>query len=178
MITPGVKDVSIAAEFYEKGLGFPRLDFESDSVAFFTLNGSWLGLYGREALAEDAQIAAEGRDFNGFSLAHNVHSECRSRCRDGKVYCIGRAHGKAAANCILGRLQRLFSGSGWTPVGNCLQPNYVGRARRQLIIHFVHLWQPVGLKSIHASDRLLGIKIVSIQISGPQKTNCCALSHI
>ncbi|MEQ9565127.1 MAG: VOC family protein [Porticoccaceae bacterium] len=76
MITLGVKDVPTAAEFYEKGLGFPRLDFESDSVAFFTLNGSWLGLYGLEALAEDAQVTSDGSGgFNGFSLAHNVHSE-------------------------------------------------------------------------------------------------------
>lgn len=75
MITLGVKNVPVAAEFYEKGLGFPRLDFESDSVAFFNLNGSWLGLYGLEALAEDAQVAAEGSVFKGFSLAHNVHSE-------------------------------------------------------------------------------------------------------
>ncbi|WP_338088403.1 hypothetical protein [Nitrincola alkalilacustris] len=29
-------------------------------VAFFTLNGSWLGLYGRKSLAEDAGIPAEG----------------------------------------------------------------------------------------------------------------------
>jgi len=25
-------------------------------VALFTLNGTWLGLYGREALAEDVQV--------------------------------------------------------------------------------------------------------------------------
>lgn len=75
MITLGVKNVPVAAEFYEKGLGFPRLDFESDSVAFFNLNGSWLGLYGLEDLAEDAQVASEGSGFNGFSLAHNVNSE-------------------------------------------------------------------------------------------------------
>lgn len=75
MITLGVADVPRAIAFYEKGLGFPRLDFESDSVAFFTLNGTWLGLYGREALAEDAQVAPGGSGFNGFSLAHNVSSE-------------------------------------------------------------------------------------------------------
>ena len=44
-------------------------------VAFFTLNGTWLGLYGREALAEDAQVPAEGKGFEGFTLAHNVESE-------------------------------------------------------------------------------------------------------
>ena len=44
-------------------------------VAFFTLNGTWLGLYGRNALAEDAAVSAEGDGFESFALAHNVHSE-------------------------------------------------------------------------------------------------------
>jgi catechol 2,3-dioxygenase-like lactoylglutathione lyase family enzyme len=74
MITLGVKDVQVSAEFYEKGLGFPRIESEP-SVAFFNLSGSWLGLYGREALAEDATIPAEGDGFNSFALAHNVRSE-------------------------------------------------------------------------------------------------------
>jgi hypothetical protein len=44
-------------------------------VAFFTLAGSWLGLYGREALAEDATVPSTGSGFPGFALAHNVASE-------------------------------------------------------------------------------------------------------
>lgn len=44
-------------------------------VAFFTLNGTWLGLYGRDALAEDASVSGESSGFAGFSLAHNVCSE-------------------------------------------------------------------------------------------------------
>ena len=74
MITLGVRDLAAAIKFYEKGLGFPRME-APPSVAFFTLNGTWLGLYGREALADDAKIAAEGTGFEGFSLAHNVGSE-------------------------------------------------------------------------------------------------------
>ena len=74
MITLGVQDLAAAIKFYEKGLGFPRMDSPPE-VAFFTLNGTWLGLYGREALAEDAQVASEGNGFEGFSLAHNVPSE-------------------------------------------------------------------------------------------------------
>ena len=33
------------------------------------------GLYGREALAEDATVSAEGSGFRGVSLAHNVRSD-------------------------------------------------------------------------------------------------------
>lgn len=74
MITLGVKDLTRSIDFYEHGLGFPRLESEP-SVAFFNLHGTWLGLYGREALAEDAQVSTQGEGFAGFALAHNVSSE-------------------------------------------------------------------------------------------------------
>lgn len=74
MITLGVRDLAASVKFYEEGLGFPRLE-SAPEVAFFTLNGTWLGLYGREALAEDAMVSPEGSGFESFALAHNVHSE-------------------------------------------------------------------------------------------------------
>ncbi len=74
MITLGVRDLAAAIEFYEQGLGFPRME-SPPGVAFFTLNGTWLGLYGYEALAEDVGVPADGSGFRGFSLAHNVASE-------------------------------------------------------------------------------------------------------
>ncbi len=74
MITLGVSDLEKSIRFYELGLGFPRMESPPE-VAFFTLNGTWLGLYGREALAEDATISSEGSGFNAFTLAHNVASE-------------------------------------------------------------------------------------------------------
>ncbi len=73
MITLGVRDLAAAIDFYERGLGFPRMESPPE-VAFFTLSGTWLGLYGREALAEDAQVSAEGDGFEAFTLAHNVES--------------------------------------------------------------------------------------------------------
>lgn len=74
MITLGVRDLARAVEFYEQGLGLPRRDSPPE-VAFFTLNGTWLGLFGREALAEDATVSADGHGFEGFALAHNLDSE-------------------------------------------------------------------------------------------------------
>ena len=35
-------------------------------------NGSWLSLYGRELLADDAAVSSDGSGFDGFALAHNV----------------------------------------------------------------------------------------------------------
>ncbi len=75
MITPGVRDLAASIRFYEQGLGLPRLEMEGADVAFFSLNGTWLSLYGRNALAEDAQVSPEGHGFAGFTLAHNVHSD-------------------------------------------------------------------------------------------------------
>ncbi len=74
MITLGVRDLAASAKFYEEDLGFPRMESPPD-IAFFTLNGTWLGLYGREALAEDATVSAEGHGFQSFTLSHNVQSE-------------------------------------------------------------------------------------------------------
>jgi uncharacterized protein len=74
MITLGVSDLEKSVRFYEEGLGFPRMESPPE-VAFFTLNGTWLGLYGRESLAEDAGIPPDGSGFNGIALAHNVESE-------------------------------------------------------------------------------------------------------
>lgn len=75
MITLGVSDLERSVRFYEQGLGLPRMPSPPE-VAFFTLNGSWLGLFGRDALALDAGVEHRGDSarFAGFSLAHNLHS--------------------------------------------------------------------------------------------------------
>ncbi|MBW3564225.1 MAG: VOC family protein [Acidobacteria bacterium] len=74
LITLGVRDLETAVRFYEDGLGFPRMESPPE-VAFFTLNGTWLGLYSRESLAEDATVSPEGEGFGGFTLSHNVETE-------------------------------------------------------------------------------------------------------
>ena len=74
MVTLGVTDLDKSIEFYEKGLGFPRMPSEP-GIAFFTLNGTWLGLYPRAALAKDAGISPDGSGFSGITFSHNVVSE-------------------------------------------------------------------------------------------------------
>jgi len=74
MITLGVQDLERSISFYEQGLGFPKVE-SAPEVAFFSLQGTWLGLYGHDALAEDVQVTPTGTGFRGVSLAHNVSSE-------------------------------------------------------------------------------------------------------
>ncbi len=74
MITLGVADVAHSVEFYRDGLSLPQFEFESDEVAFFNLNGTWLGLFGRASLAADASVSDKGSGFPGFALAYNVKS--------------------------------------------------------------------------------------------------------
>lgn len=74
MISLGVSDLDRSVRFYRDGLGLPLTD-GPENIAFFNLNGSWLGLYSRTLLAEDATVSPEGSGFQGFALAHNVDSE-------------------------------------------------------------------------------------------------------
>ncbi len=75
MISLGVKDLQAAIKFYQQGLGLPRKEPYSDEVAFFDLNGTWLGLYPWDKLAEDVTVSQEGSGFRGVTLAHNVKSK-------------------------------------------------------------------------------------------------------
>ena len=73
IITLGVSDLDRSIRFYRDGLGLPKRE-GPDGIAFFDTRGTWLGLYPREALAEDAEVPHEGTGFQGFALAHNVRS--------------------------------------------------------------------------------------------------------
>jgi catechol 2,3-dioxygenase-like lactoylglutathione lyase family enzyme len=74
MVTLGVTDLQRSIDFYEQGLGLPRMKSPAE-VAFFALDGTWLALFGRDDLAADAGVRNDASGFPGFSLAHNVASE-------------------------------------------------------------------------------------------------------
>ncbi len=73
LITLGVSDLARSIEFYRDGLGLPKRD-GPDGIAFFETSGTWLSLYARKSLAEDATVPSDGSGFRGFALAHNVGS--------------------------------------------------------------------------------------------------------
>lgn len=80
LITLGVADLPKALHFYRDGLGFKTHNYTGgEDVVFFALEGTWLALYPKEKLAEDALISPEGAGFTGgfpgITLAHNVGSQ-------------------------------------------------------------------------------------------------------
>lgn len=76
IITLGVANVARSATFY-RDLSLPQLDVESDEVAFFTLEGTWLGLYRRDLLAEETHVDPNAAGPGAVTLAHNVESKER-----------------------------------------------------------------------------------------------------
>jgi catechol 2,3-dioxygenase-like lactoylglutathione lyase family enzyme len=76
LIGLGVRDFERSLSFYREGLGFPTHNYtEGEDHVMFRLEGSWLSLYPRDKLAEDATVSDEGSGFSGVTLAHNVKSK-------------------------------------------------------------------------------------------------------
>ncbi|MDO6963811.1 VOC family protein [Rhizobium alvei] len=74
LITLGVEDVARSTAFYER-LGWTRSPSSQDAITFIQLKGTVLGLFSRQALAEDAKVENTPPGFSGVTLAHNVTSE-------------------------------------------------------------------------------------------------------
>lgn len=75
VVTLGVDDLIKATEFYQHGLGLPLSSNSNQHISFFELNGAWLALFGKDALAKDANVPAHSEGFPGVTLAHNVRSK-------------------------------------------------------------------------------------------------------
>lgn len=74
LITLGVRDLARSLSFYRDGLDWPTHGYKPDAgVVFFSLQGTWLALYPRDKLAEDAAVP-DGQGFGGITLAHNEPS--------------------------------------------------------------------------------------------------------
>ena len=74
LVTLGVRDLKRALAFYRDGLGWPTHAYNPEAdMVFFSLEGTWLALYPRDKLAEDAQVP-DGQGFGGITLAHNEAS--------------------------------------------------------------------------------------------------------
>lgn len=68
IITLGVADVARSTTFYE-ALGFRKSSASEDSITFLGAGSVIVALYGRESLAADAAVPAEGAGFRGVTMA-------------------------------------------------------------------------------------------------------------
>ena len=73
VITLAVADMGRATRFYRDGLGLPMRD-DKPPVIYFQLQGTWLALFPREALANYANVEAHGQGFAGITLSCNLAS--------------------------------------------------------------------------------------------------------
>jgi predicted lactoylglutathione lyase len=74
IVTLGVADVARSVRFYE-GLGWGRASASMDEIAWFRTADTWLGIFGWDDLATDANLQGATRGgFGGMTLAINVES--------------------------------------------------------------------------------------------------------
>ena len=76
IITLGVDDLKASEAFYSGLLGWKKDEaFSNDSITFYPLNGIYLALFGKNALADDANATPNGKGFPGFSIAYNTRNK-------------------------------------------------------------------------------------------------------
>lgn len=82
IVTLGVSDMARSRAFYE-ALGWKAASISNENVTFFQGRGIVFGLYGHDALAEDATIETQQPPrYRGSSLAYN----CKSREEVDSLY--------------------------------------------------------------------------------------------
>jgi hypothetical protein len=134
IVTLGIDDLARSKAFYA-ALGWEATESSNDEIAWFRTPHSYLGLFGRDALAEDAQIEPGGRTaFGGITLAICCPSEA-----DVDAFF---ETALAAGASVLKRPERIFwggySGSFADPDGHpweiAFNPNFpIGEDGRLLI---------------------------------------------
>ncbi len=73
IVTLGVDDLNAATSFYQV-LGWNKAPQSQETVSFLQGHNIVLGLYGREALAEDANVEFQPAGFAAVTLARNLPS--------------------------------------------------------------------------------------------------------
>ncbi|MDA0734265.1 MAG: VOC family protein [Chloroflexi bacterium] len=108
IITLGVSNLAKSIEFYRDGLGLPLRPGEA-AIAFFETKGTWLALFPRESLAEDANVPLPGGGSPGFTLAHNVRSKEEVDALIGHAVSVGATLVKPAHDAEWGGYSGYFA---------------------------------------------------------------------
>ena len=108
IVTLGVEDLAASTAFYES-IGWRNTTASQDSVTFLQGHSVVLGLYGRSALAEDAEVDPAGSGFRGVSLAINLESEAAVDAFFDKAVSCGAAATKKPQKVFWGGYSGYFS---------------------------------------------------------------------
>src|SRR5688572_17045070 len=108
MITLGVSDVAASTAFYE-ALGLTKSEASQKDVTFFQAGPSVLGLFGRDALAEDGNAGGCWSGNGGFSVSYNVPSKEAVEAMIAKAQQIGATILKAPQDVFWGGYHGYFA---------------------------------------------------------------------
>jgi uncharacterized protein len=130
IVTLGVDDLPRSKAFYE-ALGWEIEGSAGDEICWFRTADSYLGLFGREALAKDAALRSEPRgDLGGITLAINVESEEAVTAAFDAAVTAGARILKPATRADRGGYSGYFADPDGHPMGGGLQPDLSHRRGR------------------------------------------------
>jgi len=108
LVTLGVADIAKATAFYER-LGFVKSSASQEAVSFFRAGAVVLGLFGRDALHEDAQAGALWTGNGGIAVAMNYASEAEVDAMMAKAEASGARILKPAGKVFWGGYSGYFA---------------------------------------------------------------------
>jgi uncharacterized protein len=105
LVTLGVADLDASRRFYE-ALGWQQTP-RAEGVVFFQAGGMIVGLWDRDALAEDSGVADTG-GWGGITLAHNVSSSAEVDAVIDEARAAGAAIAREPAETFWGGYSGVF----------------------------------------------------------------------
>jgi catechol 2,3-dioxygenase-like lactoylglutathione lyase family enzyme len=112
IVTLGVADLERSARFYRE-LGWEQRGDLAQGITWFKTSGTWLGLFGYDALAEDVGMEAVPEadlpPYRGVTLAINLGSEAEVDLAFARVHEIGGRIVKAATRAAWGGYSGYFA---------------------------------------------------------------------
>ena len=112
IVTLGVADLERSARFY-RDLGWEQRGDLAQGICWFRTSGTWLGLYGYDALAQDVGLEAvpehELPDYRGSTLAINLGSEDEVDLAFARVHEVGARIVKPATRASWGGYSGYFA---------------------------------------------------------------------
>jgi catechol 2,3-dioxygenase-like lactoylglutathione lyase family enzyme len=112
IVTLGVADLDRSAAFY-RALGWEQHGDLAAGITWFRTSGSWLGIFGHDALAEDVGVEAvppaDLPAYRGITLAINLNDEAAVDRAFAHVVEVGGRVVKAAARASWGGYSGYFA---------------------------------------------------------------------